>query len=323
MSLKSLKPVVMQKGLEKEVYNKIVDFFNDYLFSFIEEVLNDNKVYNSKGIVSALLMGRLKYERGLFYSKGKISNNLAKELEKLGAKWSKTSKGYRITDKKLPADVLQAIARVNIHNQEKISKIKSYLDGLSDTSDYIKRNMTFDIEISGIMKNLDVQLKRSLEPLGTIPLEMTDFQVKEITNNYTTNLGYYINKWSGSEIIKLREKLQPYILGGYRAESLEDMIQKEKNISKKKAKFLARQETELLVAEYRKNRFKEMGVTRYRWSSVMDERTRPLHRQLNGKIFSWDNPPIIDEHTGERGNPAEAYNCRCVAIPVVDSSMFM
>ena len=81
---------------------------------------------------------------------------------------------------------------------------------------------------------------------------------------------------------------------------------------------MARQETKLLVAEYRKNRFKQEGVTKYRWSTVLDGRERKLHRELNGKIFSWDNPPIIDERTGERGNPAEAYNCRCKAIPIID-----
>lgn len=322
--LKSLTPVTMPKGLEREVYQKIAEFFDDYLFSYIEKVIANDVVYNSNGVVSALLMGRLKYDnKGLFYSKGKISNNLAKELEKIGGKWSKSAHGYRIDGKKLPPDVLQAIARVNIHNREKIDKIKAYLDGLSDTTEYVRNNLSFDVEINGIMKNLDVQLKRSVEPIGVIPADMTDYQIKEISKNYTNNLGYYIQKWTGSEIINLRQKLEPFILAGYRAESLEDMIAKEKNISQKKAKFLARQETKLLVAEYRKNRYKEMGVTRYRWSAVMDERTRELHRELNGKIFSWDEPPIIDQHTGERGNPSEAYNCRCIAIPVVDSSFFV
>ena len=117
--LKSLTPVVMTKGLESEVRKKITDFFNDYIFNYLEEVVKDNTVYNSNGIVSALLMGRLKYDnKGLFYSKGKISNSLAKQLEGIGCKWSKSAKGYRIDKRKIPAPILQAIARVNIHNRE-------------------------------------------------------------------------------------------------------------------------------------------------------------------------------------------------------------
>lgn len=321
--LKSLPQIEMPKGLEKEIEKKIIDFFDDFLFNYIHEVMADDKVYNSKGIVSALLMGKLKYDnKGLFYSKGKISSNLAKQLEEMGCKWSKSAKGYRINGKKIPNDVLQAIAQVNIHNREKLDKIRTYLDSLGDVSEYVTNNLSFDIEVNHIGKNLDTQLKHTLSGINVIPAEMTEFQRKEISKNYTNNLNYYIQKWTGSEIINMRQKLEPLILGGYRAEALEEMLMKEENISKKKAKFLARQETKLLVAEYRKNRLKEYGVNRYRWSTVLDGRERKLHRELNGQIFSWDNPPIIDEHTGERGNPAEAYNCRCRAIPVIDSEFF-
>ncbi|MEE0061142.1 MAG: minor capsid protein, partial [Acutalibacteraceae bacterium] len=295
--LKQLPEIEMPKGLEAEIEKKITDFFDDYLFNFIKEVLNDNVIENSKGIVSALLMGRLKYDnKGLFYTKGKMSSSLAKQLEAIGGKWSKSAKGYRIKDTKIPTDVLQAIARVNIHNRNKFDRIKTYLDGLQDTKDFVLNNLSFDIEINRIGKKLDAQLKNTLKPIGVVPAEMTEFQRKEIAKNYTNNLNYYVQKWTGSEIIRMREKLQPIILGGYRAEEMEKMLQEEEGVSKKKAKFLARQETKLLTAEYRKNRLKEYGVNRYRWRTILDGRERKLHRELNGQIFSWDSPPIIDEH---------------------------
>lgn len=320
--MKSLPPVIMPKGLEQEVYQKISDYFDDLLFNFIEETLNDNVVQNSKGVINALKMGRLFYDnKGLFYSKGKISSSVAKELEAMGGKWSKSAKGYRMTAS-LPVDVMQAIAFVNQHNREKLDRIKSYLDGLGDTTQYVQENLSFDIEVEHIGQNLNTQLARSLGSIGAIPPEMTDYQLKEIAKNYTTNLNYFINKWTGQEIIKLREKINDYIMQGYRSDAIVDEIMAEKDVSLRKAKFLARQETKLLVAEYRKNRYKQAGVSRYRWSTVIDGRERKLHRELNGKIFSWDEPPIIDEHTGERGNPSEAYNCRCIAIPVVDDDFF-
>jgi len=36
---------------------------------------------------------------------------------------------------------------------------------------------------------------------------------------------------------------------------------------------------------------------------------------LNGFIFSMDNPPVIDEKTGERGYPAQLVNCTCYLVP--------
>ena len=91
----------------------------------------------------------------------------------------------------------------------------------------------------------------------------------------------------------------------------------EKRVSKDKARFLARNETSLLTAKYRQIRYEEIGIDKYEWSAVMDKRTRHLHKELNGKIFDFRNPPIIDAHTGQRGNPGETYNCRCLSIPII------
>ena len=274
------------------------------------------RLENDNSIEWYIRKGYLTYKDGVFTSVRKIPNKIAKELEKLGAKWSKLKKGYVLSPKKLPPTIMQAIAEVRIFNNEKLKKINDYLQGLNDTLDFIK--IDFTDEVVKIGTNLDKQFTESMKRINVIPAKITEFQKLEIAKNYTNNLNYYIQKWSKQEIVKLRRDLEPFVMSGYRAESLEELIQKHKNVSARKAKFLARQETKLLVAEYRKNRFKEHGVTQYIWKAVMDERTRELHRELNGRIFSWDNPPIIDAQSGETGSPAQAFGCRCVAIPVVE-----
>jgi hypothetical protein len=44
----------------------------------------------------------------------------------------------------------------------------------------------------------------------------------------------------------------------------------------------------------------------YIWRTKKDGHVRPEHAALDGKVFSWDNPPPT-------GNPGEAYGCRCWA----------
>ena len=61
-----------------------------------------------------------------------------------------------------------------------------------------------------------------------------------------------------------------------------------------------------------KDRAVNTGHTRYIWQTAGDQRVRDTHRVLNGKIFDFNNPPIIDE-LGNRGNPGEDYQCRCIA----------
>ena len=40
--------------------------------------------------------------------------------------------------------------------------------------------------------------------------------------------------------------------------------------------------------------------------------------RLNGKKFRWDDPPVVDIRTGERGHPGMDKHCRCYAEPVSD-----
>ena len=62
------------------------------------------------------------------------------------------------------------------------------------------------------------------------------------------------------------------------------------------------------------NEFRQRGagITKYKWSTSRDGSVRPEHKTNNGKIFNWDRPPA------KTGNPGFDYNCRCVAIPILE-----
>lgn len=47
-------------------------------------------------------------------------------------------------------------------------------------------------------------------------------------------------------------------------------------------------------------------------------RTRPDHLRLNGQKFRWEDPPVVNPRTGERGHPGHDPRCRCYAEPVED-----
>jgi len=104
---------------------------------------------------------------------------------------------------------------------------------------------------------------------------------------------------------------------GFRADETSKIIQAEFGVSKNKAKFLARQETSLLVSAYREQRYTDAGIREYIWQSSHDERVRKSHKELNGRKFSWDNPPIVDPATGRKAHPGEDFGCRCIAVPVI------
>ena len=60
----------------------------------------------------------------------------------------------------------------------------------------------------------------------------------------------------------------------------------------------------------------QMGVSEYVWTTQRDNRVRDSHRRLDGRIFKYSEPPVMNEKSGERGNPGDDFGCRCVATPV-------
>lgn len=60
----------------------------------------------------------------------------------------------------------------------------------------------------------------------------------------------------------------------------------------------------------------EGGFDRYVWTTKKDNRVRPDHARLEGRIINWNDPPVVDLRSGRRAHCGGDYNCRCVAAPL-------
>ena len=88
-----------------------------------------------------------------------------------------------------------------------------------------------------------------------------------------------------------------------------------------RATLIARTETARATASINQARAQAVGSRFYRWHNSGDGNVRPSHktlggRALQGRIFSWDEPPTLDD--GMTGHPGTFPNCRCFAEPVFD-----
>lgn len=117
-------------------------------------------------------------------------------------------------------------------------------------------------------------------------------------------------------------KMQEIVLQGYQeglpTKTVIENIQESYSVSKSKARFLARDQLAKLNGDITRHQHLDAGVTKYRWSTSHDSRVRDSHRDLEGQVFSLDDPPIVDKKRGRRCHPMEDYNCRCVAIPIFE-----
>lgn len=79
-------------------------------------------------------------------------------------------------------------------------------------------------------------------------------------------------------------------------------------------KLIARNETSNINASINKRRQENLNIKEFKWVTAEDERVRDSHAKLNGKVFSWDDLPIVD---GVSTSPGQPINCRCVAVPII------
>lgn len=83
------------------------------------------------------------------------------------------------------------------------------------------------------------------------------------------------------------------------------------NITEKRAKLIARDQTAKLNAALTETRQQNLGIEEYIWRTSEDSRVRESHDEHNGKIFRWDSPPK------NTGHPGQDIQCRCIPQPIL------
>ena len=319
MELKPIKPL---REYDKIISDKIIEWLWVTFFEGCFKILDNKTVANSADIIrTALEQGLLYYQDNAFYSTtGRFRNELAKELERIGAKYSKYRGAYLLDKSKVPTEILWAIDTIKANTAARITLLQGFLSYQLANISKEAEKLVFDTAVEQIMQNLQERVYKNAadKKIELITPKLTDFRANEIAKNYTNNLDYWIKNWTEERIIKMRETVGIMAIDGKSTKTIAEYIQKEFGISERHAKFLARNESAMATTSYLEAKYKEEGFTHFKWHTNIDGRERESHRKLNGETCSFDNPPIIDERTGEKGLPGQTYNCRCTFTPVID-----
>lgn len=305
--VQTLKPVIISKKIEDEFKANLLTLFYDVLFEPLLEELDKLKFYynDENTIRDALLSGKIEYVNGVF--KGNFSAKLTREFNKLGIEYSERLQGFKKEINKLPVSIQSAIAQANLINKTINENMLAKVATLQIGEDKIRDVKT---KYKSIIKSIDEQIE--------ISVDLTQAEKEIIAKEYKNNLELYIKNFLDEETKKLRDEVEESVNAGYRAEHLKELIKERYRVSESKAEFLAKQETSLLTSKYTQMRYKDAGINKYIWSTSGDNRVRHDHKELDGKIISYDDPPIVDKATGRKAHAGEDFGCRCIQVPVID-----
>lgn len=265
-------------------------------------------------LVSAIKADRISYYRGQFT--GKFSASVSRELKKIGAKWDRTQGSWKIPRQQLPPDVLSAIGTAESALGSMIQRIDDALSKVlpEEVADKFKAEDLFDRTLWKTEKNI----MKAAKNISVLP-QLSDSARARIAENYTDSLKLPIKNWTEEQIAKLRKHVTQYAVSGGRREGLEKILQESFGQAANKARFLARQETNLMMANFKEARYREMGSQSYIWTCVKGSPAhpvRPYHLRLDGKEIFWSNPPIVDEK-GNRKHAGHDWNCRCTSRVII------
>lgn len=320
MSVRELRPIPLRLSDYDDVEARIVAVFREGLYWPLtrELTLTRRSISNASDALSrAIRAGHVRYSRGRF--SGRFTASISRTLSKLGATWDRATETWRLPSAELPPDLKADIATSEARFQERVDAAQRRLARL-DTGKLARSFVASDLFDRSIHRT-DGDVRRTLKAVSVAP-QLSEGDRRRIAEEWQENLRLYIKGFADEEILDLRRRIRKSVESGNRHEALVGTIRRSFGVTERKAKFLARQETNLLVTRLKEARYRAAGVVEYRWRCVAGSPkhpVRPAHRKLDGTLQRFDTPPITSEpgQPVRRNNPGQDFNCRCVAIPVV------
>lgn len=137
-----------------------------------------------------------------------------------------------------------------------------------------------------------------------------------------------IESLTETQIDRVSGMVQRGLQEGSTYETIAEDIQTSFGICRRHAKLIARDQTTKLNGSLTKLRQQELGITEYVWRTGNDERVRPSHAVLEGKICRWDDPTVYrnpgsdkwlkkSSIGGDQVQTSQAVNCRCYPEPII------
>ena len=158
------------------------------------------------------------------------------------------------------------------------------------------------------------EINRQMRAAVGVDIFFEDPELLDTLEQFTEDNVSRINTVSSTVFPDIQRTVANGYRSGLRANDIASEIVRQLGVAETRAAFWARDQIGSLNGQLTRNRQKSIGVEQYIWRTSLDERVRETHRQLEGTVQSWDDPPTVG---ARQVHPGEDYNCRCTADPVI------
>lgn len=196
-------------------------------------------------------------------------------------------------------------------------------------------NFSADVSFlgGGVNKwNADQWFKITNRVMG-VPLFQHEPWLEETISGFTKENVDLITNLRDSTVKDINGIINRGIKQGLRKETIRKQILEGTDLQKgrfrktrTRAQLIARDQVDKLNGQLSKNRQTGVGMSRYIWRTSIDERVRPSHRAMEGRLCRWDDSTVYSDDGGVtwkpragiggiEQHPGQDYQCRCWAEP--------
>lgn len=112
---------------------------------------------------------------------------------------------------------------------------------------------------------------------------------------------------------RVQQTVTNAVINGRSAADLRKDLTRQFQFSDRRARLIARDQIAKTNSDLNRIRHQQAGVTEYTWRTSADERVRPRHRDLEGKVYKYGEPTGAEEGLP----PGQPIQCRCIAQAIV------
>lgn len=190
-----------------------------------------------------------------------------------------------------------------------LSEIEAELNNMGARQLYLMNNAMFNAYTLGMQNNLTGVYQ---SPLITANLTYLDKSKVEAAIKRVWNDKHYSDRiWANKEALKqyVRSDILAYVIGGTDRRTLITNLADKMNVTRNRATTLVRTESMAYYSNGTIEKYKNSGITAYKYLAALDSRTSETCAELNGKEFSVNAARI-----GVNMPPMHP-NCRSTIVP--------
>jgi SPP1 gp7 family putative phage head morphogenesis protein len=188
-------------------------------------------------------------------------------------------------------------------------------DMVDPTNTAIKRMLARGPQINQYNKDEWRKLIRS--QYGVDPTKEDPDRMNALLKNWAHNNALLIKDIPFKTMNQIKEATVDALMSGKNTDDMTsdvyDIMSERTDVTDSRARLIARDQVAKLNGGLTRQRQEDIGVSSYTWRTVGDERVRDTHQEVDGQVFTWDNPPSETDDN----HPGEDYQCRCWAEPIL------